>query len=491
MKILKFFVTALAILGAVACNPTPSNTPTEKEHSFKVIVSKQVIIPNGVDAAVFTATFDGEVVTEGVEVYDGEGKALSLNGFAFTTEEEGDFQFLFKYSFEDKTYESELFTIAAKNLSVNVNATIFQKDVDDVYFEIYYRGNLITYPDDDLAILDYATHEEVELAGMEVELNGETVTLPKFIAPSIGEHKIYIYYKTSNTYKKPLVLTAVDFAIPKRIEDPQPENLTFTKRTFFTQFTGAGCQYCPFISAALHDMKNDATVADKFVNVGIHTYNDSADLSPLDCQDIDERFGVSNYPVIIGDMKFRTSNVGKWEYNRRNLTNYVEQSVAEGAKAGLSASISGEGSTIVIRATLKASENGNYRLGAWLVEDDVYSPQTSALTAPYPEGMEANDLNYHEAVLRIADSNPANSYTGHSLGYMNAGDKVDYVFVMNIKEDADEASKTNEKMNHKKHWVKENCRIILFATADSSSGYYVTNAISNTSLTENIAFDYK
>jgi hypothetical protein len=74
---------------------------------------------------------------------------------------------------------------------------------------------------------------------------------------------------------------------------------------------------------------------------------------------------------------------------------------------------------------------------------------------------------------------------------MNAGDKVDYVFVMNIKEDANEASKTNEKMNHKKHWVKENCRIILFATVDSSSGYYVTNAISNTSLTENIAFDYK
>jgi hypothetical protein len=94
-------------------------------------------------------------------------------------------------------------------------------------------------------------------------------------------------------------------------------------------------------------------------------------------------------------------------------------------------------------------------------------------------------------VLRIADSNPAAGYIGHDLGDLNAGDLVDYVFVMNLKENAAEAGKSNEEMNHKTHWVKENCRLVFFVTIDSHNGYYVTNAITNTSLTENITFDYK
>ncbi len=493
MKLLKFFIAALAFAGMTACYP-PAPTPTpETEHTFNVTASKQMIIPNGTDQVLFTATFDGEVVTDGVEVEatDSEGKSISLSDFAFSTDKEGDYKFLFKYTFEDAVYEYGPITIAAKNLTVKVNTTVFQKDVDDVYFEIYYRGELITYPDDDLTIMDYDTHAEVSIEGIDVELDGQVKTLPKFIAPSVGEHKIYLYYKTSHTRNKPITLTAVDFAIPERIADPQPENLSFVKRAFFTQFTGTGCSYCPFISAALHDMKHDPAVADKFINAAAHTYNTNSDLAPLENKDIADRFGISGYPAIIGDMKFRTSNVGNWVLNRVNLEDYVNKSVAEGAKAGISASVSaGDGNTIVVRATVKAAVNGNYRVGGWLVEDNVYGPQSSGLSAPYPESMTANDFNYHNNVLRIADSNPEMSYTGHNLGYLNAGDMVDYVFVMNLKNDAAEAGKSNEEMNHKTHWVKENCRLVFFVTTDSNIGYYVTNVVTNNSLTENIEFEY-
>lgn len=493
MKLLKFFIAALAFAGMTACNP-PAPTPTpETEHTFNVTASKQMIIPNGTDQVLFTATFDGDVVTDGVEVEatDSEGKSISLSDFAFSTDKEGDYKFLFKYTFEDAVYEYGPITIAAKNLTVKVNTTVFQKDVDDVYFEIYYRGELITYPDDDLTIMDYDTHAEVSIEGIDVELDGQVKTLPKFIAPSVGEHKIYLYYKTSHTRNKPITLTAVDFAIPERIADPQPENLSFVKRAFFTQFTGTGCSFCPFISTALHAMKDDPAMADKFINAAAHTYSTSSDLTPPQHSDIADRFDVSSFPFIIGDMKFRTSNMGSWALNKANLENYVNQSIAEGAKAGISASINGDGNTLVIRATVKAAVNGKFRLGAWLVEDNIYSPQASGMSAPYPDGMVANDLNYHNNVLRIADSNPTASYVGHDLGTMNAGDLVDYVFVMNLRENAAEAGKSNEEMNHKTHWVKENCRLIFFVTTESNSGYYVTNAVTNSSLTEDITFDYK
>ena len=491
MKLYKFLAATLA-LALVACCPDTPPTPTEKNHEFKVTASKQIISPNGADAVEFTATFDGKVVTEGVEVFDGEGNALSLNAMAFTTEAEGDYTFNFKYTFEEKAYEYGPINIAAKNLTATVNTTYFQMGVDDVWFEIYYKGSLVTFPDDELAILDYETHEEVDIEGIEVTVGGQTVTLPKYNAAKVGTQKIYIYYKTSHTRNKPISLTAVDFAIPQRLADSKPESTDFNKRVFFTQFTGTGCGYCPYISAALHSMKADPEWSDKFVSAACHTYSNTSELYPDLASGIDSSFGVSSYPVIFGDMRFRTSNVGGWELNKTNLTNYISSSLSESAKAGISVNVGGsEGNTIIARATVKAAENGNFRIGAWLVEDDIYGVQANNISGKLPEGMTSKDFNYHNNVLRIADSEPASRYTGHNLGYMNAGEMVDMVFIMELKEDATEKGKENDKMNHEKHWVRENCRLVFFVTAESKDGYYVTNVVTNTSLTEPIAFDYK
>lgn len=491
MKILKLLAATLA-LALVACGPNETPTP-EVEHEFEVTASKQMILPNGVDVVEFTATFDGEPVTEGVKAFDADGnKEVNMPSLTFSTEEEGDYKFYFTYTFEQKEYTSEYINIAAKNLTASVNTTVFQMGVDDVYFLIYYKGELITYPDEELTIMDYETHEEIVPEGIDVEIDGATVTLPKYVAEEVGTRSVYIYYKTSNTRKKPITLTAVDYAIPQRLADSKPESTDFTKRAFFTQFTGVGCGFCPYISTALHAMKADESINDQYVAVAVHTYGNPSELYPYTANNIDGVFGVSSYPVILGDMKFRTSNMGSWERNQAVLTNYVNSSVVEGAGAGISVSVGGsESNTVVVRATVKAAKNGNYRVGAWLVEDNIYGVQSSNMSGAMPEGMSKDDLNYHNNVLRIADSDPASSYTGYDLGYMNAGDMVDKVFIMELKESAAEAGKSNKEMNHKEHWVRENCRLVVFVTTDSKNGYYVTNVVSNTALTENIAFDYK
>lgn len=491
MKILKLLAATLAV-GLVACGGPDTPAP-EVEHKFEVTASKQQILPNGADVVEFVATFDGERVTEGVKAFDVESnQEVNMPSLAFSTEEEGDYKFYFTYTFEQKEYSSEYINIAAKNLTANVNTTVFQMGVDDVYFLIYYKGELITYPDADLTIMDYETHAEIVPEGIEVEVDGRTVTLPKYVADKVGTRKLYIYYKTSHTRKKPIELTAVDYAVPKRLADAQPESTNFTKRAFLTQFTGTGCGFCPYISAALYAMKSDAQMVDKFVNVAVHTYHTSSELYPSEAGNIDAVFGVSGYPVLMGDMRWRTSNLGGWELNQTRLTNYVNSSVSEGAKAGISISVGGsESNTVVVRATVKAAANGNYRVGAWLVEDNIYGVQTNNMNSKLPEGMTKDTFNYHNGVLRIADSEPASSYTGHNLGYMNVGDVVDKVFIMELKEDAAEASKDNKVMNHKKHWVRENCRLVVFVTTESKDGYYVANVISNTSLTESVAFDYQ
>lgn len=496
MKILKLLALCLT-LTLMGC---PSNVPEpptpDNKHDFAVKVSKSQIVPNGVDAAVFTATFDGQPVgvADGVKAFDGDHQQVDLPELTFTTEEEGDYTFYFTYEFEGVTYTSEDFTISAKQLSVSVNTTVFQMGVESVLFTIHYKGSLVTFPDDDLILFDYDTNEELAFIGVETTVDGATVTLPAYQATKLGTRNLYIYYKTSHTRNNPIALTAVDFAIPQRLEDKQPENLAFKKRTFFNQFTGVGCGYCPYIATALHAMKDDPEWSDKFLYAAAHTYSNTSALYPERAQNIENSFGVSSYPVIFGDMKFRTSNVGTWELNVKNLTDYINTSLSEDAKAGISANIaSSDMGTLVVRATVKAAVDGSYRIGAWLVEDNVYGVQTSYMNGKMPEGMTADDLNYHNGVLRIADSRPENSggYSGHDLGYLKAGEQSDHIFIMELKEDASQAGKDNKEMDHKAHWVKENCRIILFVTANSKDGYYVTNVISNDSLTEPIEFEYK
>ena len=60
--------------------------------------------------------------------------------------------------------------------------------------------------------------------------------------------------------------------MPDAPEDPQPDNTSFVRRTLITQFTGLGCGYCPFMIAAMEDVRKSAEYADKSVLAACHTY---------------------------------------------------------------------------------------------------------------------------------------------------------------------------------------------------------------------------
>jgi hypothetical protein len=162
------------------------------------------------------------------------------------------------------------------------------------------------------------------------------------------------------------------------------------------------------------------------------------------------------------------------------LRNQINNSLAEAPKAGISAKIDYNNGVVVARVTVKAAEAGNYRVGGWLVEDDIHATQ-------YNNGCRVDvDFSTHEAAVRIADSQPdgQDHYAGHSLGAMAAGDIADYVFVMELKQSGDvEDPKT--------HWVAENCRLVFFVTVDSAQGTYVTNVVENENLTQTITFEYQ
>lgn len=490
MKLLKFFAP-LAALALVACGPDTNEKEQQKGEGFKVKASTYVIAADGEDAVQFTATFDGAELIAADITATVNGAVAELPDMKFTTTTPGNYKIVLAY----KEHTSEEFNIEAiaaggldlspieeSGLSLRATTTVFQKDVDECLIIVRYKGEVID--PSKVTFYDLDTNETISLESKDVtDVNGGSYKLAIYAPSKVGTRSIWAARNSGpgDTREKPLALTAVDFAIPSRAIDPQPSNTSFNKRMFVTQFTGTECGYCPFFIAALHTLSEDAEYNDKYVLAAIHTYSSSDPMYPIDYSDIAGSFGVSSYPAVICDMRTSLGNNG-YERNLQQLRNQINQSTSEVAKAGISAKIDYADGLIVAHATVKAAEAGNYRIGAWLVEDGIYGMQ-------YNNGCKVDgvDFNTHESAVRIADSKPegSNNYSGHNLGTLAAGETADYVFVMEMKEDGANID------NPKKHWKSENCRLVFFVTVESANGIYVTNVVENESLTQTITYDYK
>lgn len=492
MKMLKF-LAAVSALALVACGPNPNNEdgPNKTGEGFKAKASALVIAADGQDAVQFTATFDGNALEASELTATVNGVATELPGMKFSTTTAGMYTIQIGYQ-EHKSEEFmieavqvgglDLSPIEESGLSLRATATVFQKGVDECLIIVRYKGEVID--PSKVTFYDLDTNETIALESKDVtDVNGGSYKLAIYAPKEVGTRSLWAARNSGpgDTREKPLALTAVDFAIPARAIDPQPNNTSFNKRMFVTQFTGTECGYCPFFIAALHTLADDAEYGDKFVLGAVHTYSTADPMYPQEYSDLSGAFGVSGYPTVICDMRYSLGNTG-YENNLKQLKAQINNSLSENAKAGISAKIDYADGIVVAHATVKAAEAGNYRIGAWLVEDGIYGMQ-------YNNGCKVDgvDFNTHEAAVRIADSRPegSNNFAGHSLGTLAAGDTADYVFVMKMKQDAANSD------NAKKHWVAENCRLVFFVTVDSAAGTYVTNVVTNDNLTQTITYDYK
>ena len=110
MKTLKLLaIFCLSALAFVGCEP--NNEPDNKggKKSLILVADKSTIYDNGVDAATFTLYYDGLILTEGYEIYLGDGV---INGNTFTSTQQGSFEFQASYG-----------TILSNTVTVNVIAT--------------------------------------------------------------------------------------------------------------------------------------------------------------------------------------------------------------------------------------------------------------------------------------------------------------------------------------------------------------------------------
>ncbi len=301
----------------------------------------------------------------------------------------------------------------------------------------------------------------------------------KFYATEPGEYEIYANYGTYISEK--IAIKAVSIAIPETPADPDPSNTSFKVRALVTEFTTTGCSWCPSMKNVLHGALEDETVADKVVMTACHSSLVGGVKDPSYIRTGYEDFsGATGLPFVFCDMFY---GFGYYtSLTSQDLKGVFDDLCAmkEATAAGIAVNSSLKGDEIVAKVTVKAAESGNYRVGAFLLEDGIYGRQTSAT---------ADWMHNHDNVIRYIDSRYYSNagkeqFFGHSVGKVEAGKTADYVFAWRLDE-IWEAGSLNGELYGGCQWddvKKENLHIAVFVSTmgtdeKGNQYYYVSNAI--------------
>lgn len=331
---------------------------------------------------------------------------------------------------------------SAPDFQLIVTNDVFQSNgVDGAKFTALWDGTDVTA---DVTFKD-AKHNELQLENGVLKSNKD------------GVFQVYAIYGTMSTYDKNarnqglISVRAVSYPVPAVATDPNPGKTSFVHRAFLTQYTGINCPNCPKMIDVLRELIADQTIPAKAVLAAVHSYSGSGTQDPAYISNP----SVNSYPYLEVDLNQGFMTDGK---NAATLRSLVNQSVADQAKAGVSVNsiYYPEKNTIVVKVQIKALEDGLYNVGAWLLEDNIFGQQA---------GAENDSYNIHNNCVRIADSYYYDTYFGHFVGQLKAGQTAEKTFVMTVKDS----------------WVAENLHLAAFVShgykKNGKTYYTVANAV--------------
>lgn len=275
----------------------------------------------------------------------------------------------------------------------------------------------------------------------------------KLKVSSAGTYDVIGSYGTFYT-EDPVSISAIDMPVPAAAEDTDPSKTSFVHRSFLNQYTGTGCGYCPGMIRALRAAFEDEQTAEMAVLAAVHSFGagDPAYISGPRS---------NSYPYLHIDM------VSGFTYDMdpfgegKVLKTALQERTSSPAKVGISANPVFKDDVLVVTVEVKAAAAGEYNVGVWFMQDNVYGQQKDQI------GIVAGDksFEYHDNCVRSADSRYLNSYAGYPLGEIKAGKTAKRTFVLNI-------DKTDWKLKD-----MNDIHFAAFVTAKTGKAYEVVNVI--------------
>lgn len=340
--------------------------------------------------------------------------------------------------------------------------------------------NLIQTFDGDCANLTVALNGEILTEGVtfyrDFDKKSEVlsdVTSPvkvegsKLYADTEGEYVIWANYGTYISDK--VTIKATDVEIPSTPVDPAPESTDFKARVLLTEFTTVGCTACPGMKAILHTLEQDQKMIDKYVLVECHSglINSVPDPCFLYNNTFESWCQITGFPTV--KINLVNTLIDRTEI-KSVINEYVE--AQEEVAPGIAVNATLKNDKVVAKVTVKAKVDGNYRVGAFLLEDGVYATQLGSNVEEY--------MNTHNNVIRYVDAQYKNNFYGYPVTDIQAGKAADAMFSWNLDDIWTYGSDKGEIHGGQAWPERDNSRLemaVFVSASDGAGGYQVLNSI--------------
>lgn len=249
---------------------------------------------------------------------------------------------------------------------------------------------------------------------------------------------------------------------PEIPADPQSASTSFTHRLLLVQHTGTYCPNCPAMTTVLKDIAADTEYGRLYNHVAAHSYNEAGDAAYSEAaESLSNLFCSGNYPEVTFNLTQERCGPSEAQLKEK-----ISSLSKDKAAAGLAVAAEASDQAIGVSVEVKAAEEGTYRVGVWILEDNIHSVQ---------EGATADWQHTHSNALRqMAGKGNARIY-GESLGAMKKGDKKEKTFAIEIEKD----------------WNIKNCKVLAFVTkAGANDSYDIANSVV-CKIGDSVSYEYK
>lgn len=271
----------------------------------------------------------------------------------------------------------------------------------------------------------------------------------------------FSFFATKGKESSKTVTVTVMASVPVLPEDSDPANTKFNHRVLLIDHTGVNCGNCPRVMDGLKALA-ETEVHNHYNEVCVHgggyapsgsdkAYSDAARV-------VDQFYGPRGYPNICFNFRDGQGNIGGVDQFVQQNSAIINRLVkADGADVGIAAAASGDKTAVYVSFAVKAAVEQEYKVTAWLLENQIYNPGQSGASRDYHK--------MHDFALRnIAGEYSRGDLSGDSLGVIAVGEVKEHYFELPI-------------ISNK--WVVENMDVLIIVSAKNEDGRFeVVNTVS-------------
>lgn len=232
--------------------------------------------------------------------------------------------------------------------------------------------------------------------------------------------------------------------------EPEPTEGAFLHKALLVDHTGMGCPNCPKVVDHLRVVANSDW--HKYYNeVQCHAggYADGDPGCSEAATALNEFQGIKAYPSIAVNFYSRATS-----YTSTNIITALEKVVKKtGADVGIALSVEKGNSKVVCSAQIKAAVSNEYKVNAWLLENNIYSPEQEGGSKDY-------HYYYNHALRKTSEAVHRADFSGRSIGMLYMGETYNY----------------NCEIPVDSSWEMNNLEVLIVVTArNGSSQWEVVN----------------